>query len=245
MIPIFENIMASGIIPRIKTGTDAAAAVSIAKSIANAGLFYVCVSSDQTGLISTLTPEMSICVENTQTRKIESVLQDGEKFDVPPDVKFLTDGVKKDNFVGLLSSEGVTAAVCDWIADSENVELAASDAVSAMHGFSLLHIGINCESAEQSMDIAKKMGFLFGFKLRERPNSNFAGLGFEFMKKPDLGEKGHIGLGTNNAVRAAAYLERKGIKSISGSERRNDDGSLRRLYLDMDIIGFAIHLRRY
>ncbi|GHV37225.1 hypothetical protein FACS1894187_13410 [Synergistales bacterium] len=119
------------------------------------------------------------------------------------------------------------------------------DGAFAEHGFCLLHVGVNCSDAEQSMAMAQKMAFLFGFAIRERPNSNFAGIGFEFMKKPDLGEKGHIAIGTYDVARAAAFLEQRGIRSIPGTERYDDDGGMRRVYLDFDMLGFAVHLRKH
>ncbi|MDR1731288.1 MAG: VOC family protein [Synergistaceae bacterium] len=114
----------------------------------------------------------------------------------------------------------------------------------AEHGFCLLHLGVNCANPEQSKEMAQKMAFLFGFELRERPNSSFAGTGFEFMKQPDLGEKGHIAIGTYDVARAARFLEAKGIHTLPGTERYEEDGTLRRVYLDLDVMGFAVHLRK-
>ena len=139
----------------------------------------------------------------------------------------------------ILASESASAEKIDAIASR------ARAAVKDMHGFDLLHLGINCRDTEMSLSLGKKMEFLFGFALRERPNSLFAGMGFEFMKSPGPGENGHIAIGTNDVSRAAAFLKLRGIEAVPGSERYNDNGTLRRVYLELDIGGFAVHLRRF
>ena len=117
--------------------------------------------------------------------------------------------------------------------------------VPAVHNFGLLHIGINHDTPEKAVASAGELNRLFGFSLRERPNSMFAGLGFEMMKTPDLGDKGNVALGVNDIPRALAYLRRKGVSPLPGTERRNDDGTMRRVYIDLQISGFAFHLRTY
>jgi len=73
----------------------------------------------------------------------------------------------------------------------------------------------------------------------------FADPGFELMKTPDLGKNGHVAIGVNDIPRALTYLRQKGVSPIAGTERYQDDGSLRRVYLDLEISGFAFHLRSY
>ena len=188
----------------------------------------------------------AVSVDALSQLKTLSALYPGNRYFVP-------EGIDPKRLCDYFAFDKVHAVGGDWIVDSELISAGrfdeitrrAREAVLDMHGFSLLHLGINCMDAEQSMALAQKMAFLFGFVVRERPNSNFAGLGFELMKQPDRGEKGHIALGTHDAARASVFLERKGIRSLSGTERYNDDGTLRRIYLDLDIAGFAVHLRRY
>lgn len=129
--------------------------------------------------------------------------------------------------------------------DFEEISRRAEEFLFAIHNFSLLHIGINNAKEEDAIAAAQKLAFLFGFKLRERPNSMFADPGFELMKTPDFGKNGHVAIGVNDIPRALTFLHRKGISVISGTERYNDDGSMRRVYLDLEISGFAFHLRSY
>ncbi len=171
-----------------------------------------------------------------------------------PQMTFIpSGGVAKEDLDRYLTCRNVHAVSVEWINDRsliekgqfEKITTFASEAALAVHNFSLLHLGINNEKPEDALVAAKKMAFLFGFNLRERPNSMFAGLGFEFMKTPDLGKNGHIAIGVNNVSRAVAYLGRKGIRTLPGTERVNDDGSIRRVYLDLELSGFAVHLRLY
>ncbi len=151
-----------------------------------------------------------------------------------------------------LKNRNVPAVYGTWITEGlvssgrfEEVTRLSQEAVLALHNFGLLHIGINHDVPEKAVASAEKMYKLFGFPLRERPNSMFAGLGFEMMKTPDLGENGHIALGVNDIPRALAHLGRKGVSPVPGTERWNDDGTMRRVYIDLQVSGFAFHLRTY
>lgn len=161
-------------------------------------------------------------------------------------------GVTRDTMNLFLKNRNVPAVYGTWMTDGlvssgrfDEVTRLAEEAVLALHNFGLLHIGINHDTPEKAVASAGELNRLFGFSLRERPNSMFAGLGFEMMKTPDLGDKGHVALGVNDIPRALAYLRRKGVSPLPGTERRNDDGTMRRVYIDLQISGFAFHLRTY
>jgi len=161
-------------------------------------------------------------------------------------------GVTRDTMNHYLKSRNVPAVYGTWMTEGllssgrfEEVTRLSHEAVLALHNFGLLHIGINHNAPEKAVASAEKMSTLFGFPLRERPNSMFAGLGFEMMKTPDLGENGHIALGVNDIPRALAHLRRKGVLPLPGTERWNDDGTMRRVYIDLEVSGFAFHLRTY
>ena len=62
------------------------------------------------------------------------------------------------------------------------------------------------------------------------------------MKKPFYGTKGHIAIATNSADRAAYRLEKAGVKLNWDSAGYNADGSLRVVYLQDEVGGFALHI---
>lgn len=107
--------------------------------------------------------------------------------------------------------------------------------------FQLAHIGINAQTSEQSMEIAKLFADVFGFTVRQGNSSNFAGEGIEVMKKPYLGEKGHIAIGTPDVAAARAYLEDRGIQFLPETEKKKNE-VLTAVYLAQEYGGFAIHL---
>lgn len=170
-----------------------------------------------------------------------------------PEARFMpSGGVTRDTMNLCLKNRNVPAVYGTWMTDGlvssgqfGEVTRLAQEAARALHNFGLLHIGINHDTPEKAVASAGVLNRLFGFPLRERPNSMFAGLGFEMMKTPDLGENGHIALGVNDIPRALACLRRKGISPLPGTERWNDDGTMRRVYIDLQVSGFAFHLRTY
>ena len=62
------------------------------------------------------------------------------------------------------------------------------------------------------------------------------------MKKPVLGELGHIAIRTTDTEKAMAYLREKGIGFDESTAGRGDDGRVRVIYFDRDIAGFRFHL---
>jgi 2-dehydro-3-deoxyphosphogluconate aldolase/(4S)-4-hydroxy-2-oxoglutarate aldolase len=60
-------------------------------------------------------------------------------------------------------------------------------------------------------------------------------------KKPFLGKNGHIAIATNHINRAIAYLKRKSIATRPETAKEKD-GTLKAIYIDKEVSGFAIHL---
>ena len=108
-------------------------------------------------------------------------------------------------------------------------------------GFELAQIGINQSDAEEGRT-ADALCVLFGFESRETDGSYFVNEQFEIMKKPFLGELGHIAIRTTDTERAMAYLREKGIGFDESTAGRGDDGRVRVIYFDRDIAGFRFHL---
>jgi 2-dehydro-3-deoxyphosphogluconate aldolase/(4S)-4-hydroxy-2-oxoglutarate aldolase len=114
-------------------------------------------------------------------------------------------------------------------------------AVMLMLGFDLKHVGMNCETEQESMSNASLISQLFSLPVKEGNSSNFVGTQFEVMKKNYLGAHGHLAIGTNFIERAIAYYERKGY-SFRKETNVEKNGKRVAIYFEQEIAGFAIHL---
>ncbi len=111
-------------------------------------------------------------------------------------------------------------------------------------GFEMGHIGINQRDAPQAEQTARLLATLFGFPVRDTPGSIFVNEQFEVLKKPFLGELGHISIRTVDVEKAKAYLEEKGVAFNESTANYGPDGKLNIVYLQQEIGGFAFHLAR-
>ena len=107
-----------------------------------------------------------------------------------------------------------------------------------MAEFSLAHVGINAQNAEEALRTAE----LFGFEVKAGNSSVFAGSGVEVMKEPYKGTHGHIAIGTPNVAAAQAELEARGFTFDPSTAKYLSDGTLNAIYLTDEICGFAVHL---
>jgi 2-dehydro-3-deoxyphosphogluconate aldolase/(4S)-4-hydroxy-2-oxoglutarate aldolase len=167
-------------------------------------------------------------------------------------VKFVpTGGINAENLNEYLAYERVHACGGSWMVKADLISSGRFDeitrlvkeAVSIMLGFEFVHLGINEESEDEALKTANGLAALFYFPVKVGTSSIFAGKGFEVMKKPYLGEKGHIAIATNNMDRAIAYLKRKSV-SVLPDTAREKDGKLQAVYIDQEMSGFAVHLLR-
>lgn len=165
-------------------------------------------------------------------------------------VRFIpTGGVDVRNMVSYLAFDRVFAVGGSWMVKPEvvasgdfaEVTRLAREAVYAMHGFELAHLGVNCPDEGTARSGAERLSTLFGFASREGSTSVFAGKFFEFMKEPFLGEKGHVAIACNDVGRAEPFLRRKGIPSLPET-RKIKEGKVAAVYLDLQVGGFMFHL---
>ena len=110
--------------------------------------------------------------------------------------------------------------------------------------FTLAHVGINCENAEEAMKGAKLFEALFGLTVKEGNSSIFAGTAVELNKAPGRGRCGHIAIGTPDVAAAVADLEARGFTVDPSSAKYKPDGTLNAIYITEEICGFAVHLMR-
>ncbi len=166
-------------------------------------------------------------------------------------VKFMpTGGVNAGNICDYLAFDKIIACGGSWMVKKDlvaagkfdEIKRLTEEAVRTMLGFSLRHIGINCESENDALDVAGFFDNNFGFTTKNGNSSVFAGIEIEAMKSVGRGAKGHIAIGTNSVARAKNYLETvKGLKFVEESANYKN-GKLNAIYIDGEIGGFAVHL---
>ena len=159
-----------------------------------------------------------------------------------------TGGIDAANAGEYLKRKNVIAVGGTWMAapaliegaDWAVIEAQCGASALAMHGFSFAHVGINGASDAEARDRVKLLGSLFGMKFSEGAAS-FMGDGIELTKSPFPGEPGHLGIRVNDVGRALAWLARRGVKPIPGTERW-DGTRLKAVYLELELTGLAVHL---
>lgn len=168
-----------------------------------------------------------------------------------PQVRFMpTGGINASNIASYLAFEKILACGGSWMAGAdllkagnyEGITALCKEAVRNILGFSLVHIGINAQNAEEALKAAGLFETLFGFTLRDGNSSVFAGDGVEIMKSPYLGKNGHIAIAVNSLLRAHAHLERRGVVFNKESAKTDAKGAVVAIYLQDEIAGFAVHL---
>lgn len=126
----------------------------------------------------------------------------------------------------------------DW----EGIAALTREAVSSMLGFTIHHIGINCENETKAAAFGERFADLFGAKLNTGEKSVFAGPYVELMKRPGRGAHGHIAVGVNYVERAVYQLEKRGFRFEESGRVYDKDGKLGMIYFADEIAGFAVHL---
>ena len=166
-------------------------------------------------------------------------------------VKFMpTGGINAGNICDYLAFDKIIACGGSWMVKKDlvaagkfdEIKKLTEEAVRTMLGFNLRHIGLNCVSEEDALNVAGFFDNNFGFATKNGNSSVFAGIEIEAMKSIGRGAKGHIAIGTNSVARARNYLETvKGLKFVEESAAYKN-GKLNAIYIEGEIGGFAVHL---
>jgi 2-dehydro-3-deoxyphosphogluconate aldolase/(4S)-4-hydroxy-2-oxoglutarate aldolase len=123
----------------------------------------------------------------------------------------------------------------------DEIQNITQNAVNAMLGFELKHIGINCPDESTALSGSQQLNNIFHLPIKDGSSSVFVGSSFEFTKTPFLGPHGHIAIGTHSIKRAMYFLEQRGYKVLP-DRKLEKDGKLISIYLEKEIAGFALHL---
>jgi 2-dehydro-3-deoxyphosphogluconate aldolase/(4S)-4-hydroxy-2-oxoglutarate aldolase len=168
-----------------------------------------------------------------------------------PFLKFMpTGGINAGNISKYIAFEKILACGGSWMVTAELIDSGNFEKITALSreavlnvlGFRLAHIGVNAGNKEEAMRAANTFSALFGFALKDGNSSVFSGDGIELVKPTARGVHGHIAIGTNSVMRAAAHLERNGIAIDYSSEKKDPSGKVIAVYLKEEILGFAVHL---
>lgn len=157
------------------------------------------------------------------------------------ELKNLADYAKRSNVLAIGGSWMVKADLIEN-SDWETISRLCREAVTAIHGFTFAHVGVNQKNEDEATQTAE-MFALFGFAPKFGTSSIFNDTVIEVMKSPFCGTMGHIGLKCWNIERALAYLSRFGINGVQETAKI-EKGKMTVIYLDKEIGGFAIHLLR-
>jgi len=166
-------------------------------------------------------------------------------------VKFMpTGGVNAKNLTDYLDFDKILACggtyMCtkDMLANKEfdKIEAMSKEAIRAMLGFEIRHIGINADSEDEALGVATAIGSMFGFPIKNGGSSVFAGTAVEVMKQKYLGTHGHIAIGTRYIDRAIYHLERAGVEFDYDTLKKNAKGKTVAIYMKGEFGGFALHL---
>jgi len=168
-----------------------------------------------------------------------------------PSLKFMpTGGISAANIATYLAYDRILACGGSWMVTAElinsgnyaGITALCKEAIRQVHGFTVVHLGINAANDGDAKAAAALFDKLFGFPLKEGNSSIFASDGIEIMKSGGLGKYGHIGIGANSLARAKAYFERAGVAFNQESIKTDAKGSVTVVYFKEEIAGFAVHL---
>ncbi|MCR5303257.1 MAG: bifunctional 4-hydroxy-2-oxoglutarate aldolase/2-dehydro-3-deoxy-phosphogluconate aldolase [Lachnospiraceae bacterium] len=163
-----------------------------------------------------------------------------------------TGGINTQNLAQYASFDQIVAVGGTWMVKKELINEEKWDeiteickaAVKNLLGFKIIHLGINESDSASAEKTAKLLCDLFGFDYKPGNSSVFAGADFEVMRSKGRGEHGHIAIGTYNVDRAIYHLGRKGVGFDESTRGTDAKGNTQNIYTDLDIAGFALHLKK-
>ncbi|HAR80465.1 MAG TPA: 2-dehydro-3-deoxyphosphogluconate aldolase [Succinivibrionaceae bacterium] len=168
-------------------------------------------------------------------------------------LKFVpTGGVGLNNLVDYLNLPNVAAVGGSFIPPSNLVKAKDWDGIVALghqisakvFDFSVGHVGINANTPDNAYKVTDEIISLFGTDKRDTELSLFTGSLAEVLKKPFVGEHGHVCVDTRDLPRAMAMLKRKGVEFDEKSYAYDANGKLVTAYMKNEIGGFAFHVRQ-
>lgn len=166
-------------------------------------------------------------------------------------MKFMpTGGINADNLNSYLSFNKIICCGGSWMVKDDLVKAGEFDkitqlckeAVAAMLGFEVAHIGINTVDENAALEIADVFNKLFNFPIKNGNSAVFASNGIEVRKQMFRGTNGHIAIKTNYIDRAIRYIEAMGGEIDHEKDVVVKEGKIKAIYLKNEVGGFGVHL---
>lgn len=169
-----------------------------------------------------------------------------------PEMAFLpAGGIPPERIPAYLEDPAVLAVSTARIAcqslvacGTDRIEQLAREAVQAMLGLHVRHVGVNAPAGEDEKIAASFASLLCG-TVQPSPKGWFGSDMVEVMREGCWkGSHGHIGIGVHSLRRAMAYYEAIGMPLDRSTLVLDEHGEPRLIYFQSEIAGFAIHLVR-
>ena len=165
-----------------------------------------------------------------------------------------TGGVNTENLSEYAKRKNVLAVGGTWMVKEDlingkqwqKITSICKEAVLNLQGFAVGHIGMNAKGQDDARSFAEQFA-LFGYSANEGAPSIFSGTEFEIMKGNGRGTHGHICFTVNNVDRTLYYLSKFGYKPVMETAQymgEKENSPMKFVYLDKDINGFAVHLKK-
>lgn len=265
-----QKLSQIGIIPitPLKTPSDA---VPLARALCDGGLpciavtFHPEVTEATIRTLTTQFPEMLVGADNVlTTEQVDRAAAAGAKFITgaasdpqiaayctEKGIPFLSGCTSSDEKTAttpdtdiMLFSLSETTDETDLIAarDWAGITARTKEAVFAMLGFHIAHVGINCATDAEAASTASLFATMLGQPIVEGPKNFFPGPDIELMKPGfGRGKNGHIAIAANNLTRTMYHLEKRGFSFDEASFKYDEKGNVTFAYLTDDICGFGVH----
>lgn len=168
-------------------------------------------------------------------------------------IKFVpTGGIGMHNLTEYLDLPNVAAVGGSFVPpaklvkekDWEGVKATCREIMNKVFDFTVGHVGINAGTEENANAVHKRIDELFESGRFETPLGIFSGNLVEIMKRPFVGQNGHICVDTRDLTRALAMLSRKGVEFDPELFMYDAKGNLVTAYMKEEIGGFAFHVRQ-
>lgn len=164
-------------------------------------------------------------------------------------LKFMpTGGINEKNINDYLAFDKIICCGGSFIvtdamvkaSDYAGITAKCKSVMKELLGLQIVHLGINAKDEAEHEKIAAQLEKIVFSAPNTGNSSTFVGP-FEVMKKPYLGDNGHVAISVRDIKRAVAYYKMLGVE-FNNDTAKLKDGKLVAIYFAEEVAGYAIHL---